>query len=122
VITVGSYVTRGSSVGGLSAFSSRGPTRNGRQAPTIAAPGEVLIAAQPASTGDLYGLMQGTSMAAPMVTGAVALMLERNATLTAADVRTRLMNTARRDGFTGAAAGNDWGAGKLDANAAFQAS
>jgi subtilisin family serine protease len=120
VITVGSYVTRGSSIGGLSAFSSRGPTRDGRQAPTVAAPGEVLMAPQPASTGDLYGLMQGTSMAAPMVTGVVALMLERNATLTAADVRARLMNTARHDGFTGAAAGNDWGAGKLDADAAFQ--
>ena len=78
------------------------------------------MAPQPASTGDLFGLMQGTSMAAPMVTGVVALMLERNATLTAADVRARLMSTARHDGFTGGAAGNDWGAGKLDANAAFQ--
>lgn len=120
IITAGSYVSKGATLAELSAFSSRGPTRDGRQAPTVAAPGEVVTAPQPPSTGDLYGPMQGTSMAAPMVTGAVALMLERNPALTADAVRACLTNTARRDTFTGATAGNDWGAGKLDASAAVE--
>jgi subtilisin family serine protease len=119
VITAGSYVTRGAGVGSISSFSSLGPTRDGRQAPTVAAPGQVLMAPQPISTGDAYGLMQGTSMAAPMVTGVVALLLQKSSSLTQAQIRDCLRATARADGFTGTTPNNAWGAGKLDANAAF---
>jgi hypothetical protein len=119
VITAGSYVTRGAGVGSISSFSSLGPTRDGRQAPTLAAPGQVLMAPQPTSTGDAYGLMQGTSMASPMVTGTVALLLQKNPSLTQAQIRDCLVRTARADGFTGTTPNNAWGAGKLDANAAF---
>jgi subtilisin family serine protease len=119
VITAGSYVTRGAGVGSISSFSSLGPTRDGRQAPTVAAPGQVLMAPQPASTGDTYGLMQGTSMAAPVVTGTVALLLQKNPSLTQTQVRDCLTSTARPDAFTGTTPNNAWGAGKLDANAAF---
>ena len=119
VITAASYVTRGAGVGSISTFSSLGPTRDGRQAPTIAAPGQSIIAPQPPSTGDTYGPMSGTSMAAPMVTGTVALMLQGNPELTAAEIRDCLMSTARADAFTGATPNHAWGAGKLDAADAF---
>ena len=63
--------------------------------------------------------MAGTSMAAPMVTGTVALMLQVNPELTAAQLRDCLMSTARADAFTGATPNYAWGAGKLDAAGAF---
>jgi subtilisin family serine protease len=122
-ITAGAYVSNGANTGSmngtLSTFSSRGPTRDGRRAPTLSAPGEELMSTQPAGAGT-FGPNMGTSMASPMVAGTVALMLEIDPTQTAADIRTCLESTARLDGQTGAAANNDWGAGKLDANAACQ--
>lgn len=119
VITVGSYVTRnGTPVGRLSDFSSRGPTRDGRQAPTLAAPGEELMSTQPPSPPGSFGLNAGTSMASPMVAGTVALILQGHPNATAAAVRGCLEQTSRLDSFTGAAPGNNWGAGKLDAQAA----
>jgi subtilisin family serine protease len=121
IITAASYVTRGSGVGSISTFSSLGPTRDGRQAPTVAAPGQVIIAPQPQTTGDLYGGMQGTSMAAPAVTGAIALLLQKNPSLTQAEVKASLEENARADNFTEQTPNNAWGAGKLDCAAAFQA-
>src|SRR6266540_2792456 len=121
VITVGSYVSRGPDIGVVSYFSSRGPTRDGRSAPTLAAPGQVIIAPQPPSTGDMYGELQGTSMAAPLVAGVVALMLERNPNLATAQVREALITTARHDRLTGTTPNDWWGAGKLDAAAAVAA-
>jgi len=53
-------------------------------------------------------------MAAPHVTGAVALMLERNPALTHAQIKSILMANARRDSFTGPLPNNDFGNGKLD--------
>ncbi|MGK5685509.1 S8 family peptidase [Actinoplanes sp. URMC 104] len=120
MITVGSYVVRGAGVGSISSFSSLGPTRDGRQAPTLAAPGQAVIAPQPASTGDLYGPMQGTSMAAPVVTGAIALMLQKNPLLTQADIRHCLQSSARSDKFTDNTPNHAWGSGKLDVHAAFE--
>ena len=120
VITAASYVTRGAGVGSISTFSSLGPTRDGRPSPTVAAPGQSIVAPQPPSTGDTYGPMAGTSMAAPMVTGTVALMLQANPELTAAQLRDCLMSTARADAFTGATPNYAWGAGKLDAAGAFE--
>ncbi|NUT48599.1 MAG: S8 family serine peptidase [Saccharothrix sp.] len=117
IITAGSYVTKGAGVGSISSFSSRGPTRDGRQAPTVAAPGETLRAPLP---GNAYAGNMGTSMASPMVAGAVALLLQRNPALTQADVRQCLMSSARSDAFTGTTPNNAWGAGKLDAQAAFR--
>jgi subtilisin family serine protease len=57
----------------------------------------------------------GTSMSAPHVAGAAALLLERDASLDAAQVRQRLRDAARRDEHTGQTPNpNAWGAGKLD--------
>jgi subtilisin family serine protease len=118
IITAASYITRGAGTGNRSTFSSLGPTRDGREAPTLAAPGQALMSAMPASTGDNYGLLSGTSMAAPMIAGAVALLLQRKPALTQSAIRTCLRSSARADAFTATVPNNAWGAGKLDAAAA----
>ena len=48
--------------------------------------------------GDQFARAQGTSMAAPMVAGAVALMLEKKHNLNTTDVRTHLAVTTRMPG------------------------
>jgi subtilisin family serine protease len=118
VITVGSYINTGVSdllslgeTGTLSNFSSRGPTRDGRRAPTLSAPGDEITAPQP---DDRFGPRHGTSMAAALVTGTVALMLDLRETMTASEIKETLERTARTMGI----ADNDFGMGKLDAKAA----
>lgn len=65
-----------------------------------------------------YTHMQGTSMAAPHVAGAAALMLSANRALAPADVESVLKSTARA--LPGTCAGG-CGAGIVDANSAVQA-
>jgi subtilisin family serine protease len=118
IVTVGSFITRGAGVGGLSSFSSRGPTRDGRIKPEISAPGEEIVSALAGASGtSQYTGMSGTSMAAPHVTGALALMLQRTKKATVAKLRSRLTTKAVADAFTGATPNADWGHGKLDAKA-----
>ena len=93
-------------------------------------PGASLDGISP-STGasdDGWGLFSGTGSAAcPQVAGVVALMLEKNPNLTPAQVKQKLMNTARDvtsgSSGTGEAAGpgNDdaTGAGLVDAKWAY---
>lgn len=123
IITVGSYVTNAAGIGSLSSFSSRGPTRDGRPAPTISAPGEWITSARADGIEHgqgQYHMVRGTSMSAPHVTGTVALMLDRNRLLVPQKVRDCLVNSARTDIFTGLVPNNNWGAGKLDAQAALE--
>ena len=122
VITVGNYHSSGKDEGKLSDSSSRGPRLDGLQKPDVSAPGEEICSARrDFYTGcccdcccDSYIDMSGTSMAAPHVTGAIALMLERNPALTHSQIKGVLLAQARRDSFTGAAANSDFGNGKLD--------
>ena len=139
-ITVASYVTKWSWIssdgnswyygspdrtGNISNFSSIGPTADGRQKPDIAAPGQGIVAAlssndASASASDIivnnkYLLMAGTSMACPHVTGASALLLSANASLTAAQIKSYFTSTGRTDSFTSTVVWNtSWGYGKMD--------
>ncbi len=139
-ITVGSYVTRtswtdiygttrniNSTIGEISSFSSRGPTRDNRQKPDIAAPGQVIGAARSKDfniSGDRllddngnHVIMQGTSMASPHVAGAVALMLEKDPSATSACIKSNLHINAVPSGST---PNDSWGYGKLDVIASIE--
>ncbi|HKP97114.1 MAG TPA: S8 family serine peptidase [Fibrobacteria bacterium] len=129
-------------VGELAVWSGRGPTLDGRIKPDLCAPGSALMAAlssavthpagwqlpfigvwpDPARLTGRYIAAEGTSQAAPIATGTVALMLELDPGLTGAQAKAYLTQTAYRDGFTGALASPSpsWGYGKLDASAAIQ--
>lgn len=120
VISVASHVTRVSPTGStgpatptIAESSSRGPTPDGRKAPTISAPGEYIFSARPlAPKQKPYVANAGTSMAAPHVTGAIALMLEAKPTLVNSDIAKILKDTAEKP------AGMDakmWGGGMLNA-------
>jgi endonuclease G len=74
VITVGAV--EASPAAFLGDFSSRGPTRDGRDKPDVVAPGVDVHAAKGGSSDGLK-TDSGTSMAAPHVAGAVALVLSR---------------------------------------------
>jgi serine protease AprX len=84
-ITVGSTHRDMPHVYGVSYFSSKGPTGDGRPKPDLVAPGEKIIScgagttlqsARDASNSDaLYVEDSGTSMAAPHVSGAIAAFL-----------------------------------------------
>ena len=120
VITVASYITSGINVGDISNFSSIGPTRDGREKPEIAAPGQRIKSAKSRGSGDdQYRLKSGTSMATPHVAGTIALMLQQDESLTQEQIKERLATTARTDAFTGTVHNNIWGHGKLDSKAAF---
>jgi subtilisin family serine protease len=76
------------------AFSSRGPSAcdGSAKKPEIAAPG---VAIRSAFKGQTYKLINGTSMAAPHVAAAVALLRQYNPELTPEQIKTALLTTAR---------------------------
>ncbi|NNE45909.1 MAG: S8 family serine peptidase [Rhodothermales bacterium] len=141
-LIVASYVHRwrwcGDSIGGscvgyigtdlsddISSFSSVGPTRDGRQKPDIAAPGQGMISAlskdmglSPASASYIPGgkhyVTQGTSMSSPAAAGAAALLFQADPSLTAANARSLITSNADTDGFTGGVWNANWGHGRLN--------
>jgi serine protease AprX len=106
----------------LASFSSKGPTvidhyvkpdlvAPGNRIVSYQAPGSTFVAANPANVPqrNYYSLtlstqpsahyvqMSGTSMAAPMVAGAAALLIQKDPSLTPDAVKARLMKTATKD-------------------------
>jgi subtilisin family serine protease len=112
-------------VGRSSRFSGQGPTRDGREKPEISAPGEMITAALAARSKQVRRAdrvnavartltIEGTSMATPMVTGAIAVLLERNPALTPAEALQALRDGARKDIFMGGMSWTpEYGYGKL---------
>jgi serine protease AprX len=109
VITVGALddnLTVGPSDDSLAPFSSRGLTQDGVYKPEILAPGRKIVAPLANKSATLalqfpdrivnsnYIRLSGTSMAAPVVAGAVALLLEKYPSLTANQVKWLLQQTA----------------------------
>ena len=76
----------------VAGFSSAGPTPLSlRLKPDVAAPGVGVLSSVPEG----WETMSGTSMAAPHVSGAAALLLQRHPGWTPADVKAALTATAR---------------------------
>ncbi len=125
VITVGAMNTKGTPSRDddvIASYSSKGPTLYDYIVkPDLVAPGNRIISLYTAALtlnqlyptneipyslywedgnsdpSDSYFALSGTSMAAPMVSGTVALMLEQNPALTPDQVKARLMKTAYKN-------------------------
>src|SRR5215216_4512432 len=129
-ITVGGFISRPSLCednrqvrGDFAPGSSTGPTRDGRIKPDLSAPSTLVMAPRMRRNGHStrYDPMSGTSMAAPHVTGVVALLWSLWPGLAAGQIRDALLSTPRNDAFTGVTPNTNWGQGKLHARAAYEA-
>jgi serine protease AprX len=159
VITVGAMKSMGTSTRAddlVASYSSKGPTLYDHIVkPDLVAPGNLMISVLASSSATLvkayptnvvalssystnangvasYFTLSGTSMATPVVSGAVALLLQKNASLTPDQVKARLMKSAyktfpRNSTATDPATGKNYtsqydiftvGAGYLDIQAA----
>lgn len=160
IIVVGSYNTRnrwvcldggtsryegaGFTVGGISGFSSYGSTSDGRDLPTVCAPGSAIISSvsypfvKAIEENENYGpdylkLMcqakleesdrvnywkqeVGTSMSTPFVSGSIALWLEANPYLDVNAIKEIIRKSSVRDEqVTSTREQKRWGAGKFNA-------
>jgi subtilisin family serine protease len=122
----GAFLGTTAKMDNIATFSSHGPRRDGVMKPEIAAIGQHVISvfssASTAIASDiiiprLYRKNQGTSMSAPVVTGAVALLLQANPSATVTQLRTNLFSNTDKDPLTeapGATPNTIWGYGRLD--------
>ena len=100
--------------GRLAGFSSSGPTPITLQMkPDVTAPGVQILSSVPAREGTWAGF-SGTSMAAPHVAGAAALLTQRHPTWTVAQVKSALVLTSHTAFDGGEALTTRQGAGFID--------
>lgn len=113
-------------------YCSRGPTRDNRMKPDIAATGDNILTSchlglcqymainfpstnQIITEDTMHITFSGTSAASPAVAGFVALYLQKNPTATSSQIRSAITGCAKQDYFTGSNLPNPaWGYGKLD--------
>lgn len=119
--------------GHITGFSSRGPTFDNRIKPTVVAPGMNVNAAFNAFSSTIdaarkslvdkitvdgkdyyYVAESGTSMASPVVAGAVALWLEADPTLTPARIEDVIAHTATAPDASMTYPNNTYGYGQID--------
>ncbi len=94
-IAVGAYEPR-SARRNLFIRSSAGRTRDGKQKPEVSAPGDNIQAARALSQGTIR--LSGTSMAAPHVTGLIALLMQRaGRPLSIEEIRRAVIDHARNN-------------------------
>lgn len=98
-------------------YSSRGPSNcdNVSIKPNVVAPGHPIRSSKPSGA---YGYLSGTSMAAPHVSGAVAILRQKNPDATVDQIKTALLTSARDIGSPGK--DNTYGWGLIDIMAALR--
>lgn len=125
--------TFGQTLNAIATFSGSGPRRDGVMKPDLSAPGSAIASAlsttwvaggaawgydaRLAVDDGVHAVQQGTSMSAPMVTGAVAMMLQQDPNMGPTLARQRLAAGARVDGpvaGAGTVPNKRFGYGKLD--------
>jgi subtilisin family serine protease len=89
VLSVGSVDSEGT----LSSFSSHGPSYDGRIKPEVCAMGSSTFCIRPGTNSE-YRYASGTSLSAPLVGGAAAVILSANYNWNAMEVRNAIMKTA----------------------------
>jgi serine protease AprX len=122
VITVGAANTRGTATSGddlITTYSSKGPTvvdhivkpdlvAPGHRITSLIDPNSTLLNLVPQAAvfsqttqSNSYFMLSGTSMATPVVSGAAALLLQKDSTLSPDTVKGRLMATANKNFIPG---------------------
>jgi minor extracellular serine protease Vpr len=114
--------------------SSIGPTYDGRIGVDFSAPGDRAISTYSPTSywatfrfnlvqdgAGLYGIAGAVSAANPLSVGIIALLLEKQPTLDAAQIKSLLRSSARSDANTSAVPNPRFGYGKIDALAALDA-
>ncbi len=120
---------------GIAYFSGFGPDALNKPRPDVVAPGYMVASSasryvealqNPANVVDMvtvdginypYALEGGTSMSTPVVSGAIALWLEIDPTLSPADIKDIFAATCYSDSYVEAGPAKKWGFGKLDIEA-----
>lgn len=106
----------------VTSFSSRGPTSDGRVKPDLCFPGGEIHSCRASGTAmgqivdQYYTTASGTSMATPHASGAAALLLEANPSLTSQQIKKILMDSALNLGLDA----NTQGTGRAQGFEAYQ--
>ena len=94
IITVGSS----DMLSGKRAVSGRGPTFECVCKPDLVVPGKNIMACSPGA-GNLYSMKSGTSMSTPLVSGTIALALEKDPLLTNLEIKMMLRESTEDMGL-----------------------
>lgn len=82
--------TKANNTYSIAPFSSRGPTKEGLRKPDVVAPG---VNIRSLSNSDGYSTLSGTSMATPVVSGSLALLLSRDSRLGPKELKSEIMKS-----------------------------